>query len=219
MFRRGNAGARGNTAQDDQGAQSLGADGTKTAEKVRPAAETAKGRPTPKRSEAERGRRQGITGSRGGSGGRGGGGGGGGRSASTSEERRAERLRRQEAMRRGEDWALLPRDRGPVKALARDYVDSRRHIGEYLFIILIVVIVLTFIHAPIIQTYSTLIALILIIVIGIETSFQTRAIRRLAAERLSGKSTRGLGFYVAMRTINPRKLRNPSPRVQRGQDI
>ncbi len=217
MFRRGNAGARGNTAQDDQGAQSLGADGTKTAEKVRPAAETAKGRPTPKRSEAERSRRQGITGSRAGSGGRGGG--GGGRSATTSEERRAERLRRQEAMRRGEDWALLPRDRGPVKALARDYVDSRRHVGEYLFIILIVVIVLTFIHAPIVQTYSTLIALVLIIVIGIETSFQTRAIRRLAGERLPGKSTRGLGFYVAMRTINPRKLRNPSPRVQRGQEI
>ena len=217
MFRRGNAGARGNTAQDDQGAQSLGADGTKTAEKVRPAAETAKGRPTPKRSEAERGRRQGITGSRGGSGGRGGG--GGSRGATTSEERRAERLRRQEAMRRGEDWALLPRDRGPVKALARDYVDSRRHIGEYLFIILIVVIVLTFIHAPIIQTYSTLIALILIIVIGLETTFQTRAIRRLAGERLPGKGTRGLGFYVAMRTINPRRLRNPAPRVQRGQEI
>ena len=216
MFRRGNAGARGNTAQDDQGAQSLGADGTNTAEKVRPAAETAKGRPTPKRSEAERGRRQGITGSRGGSGGRGG---GGARSASTSEERRAERIRRQEAMRRGEDWALLPRDRGPVKALARDYVDSRRHIGEYLFIILIVVIVLTFIHAPVVQTYSTLIALILIITIGIETSFQTRAIRRLAAERLPGKTTRGLGFYVAMRTINPRRLRNPSPRVQRGEQI
>jgi hypothetical protein len=213
VFRRGNAGARGNTAQDDQGAQSLGADGTNTAEKVRPAAETAKGRPTPKRSEAERGRRQGITGSRGGSGG------GGARSAGTSEERRAERARRQQAMRRGEDWALLPRDRGPVKALARDYVDSRRHIGEYLFIILILVIVLTFIHAPVVQTYSTLIALVLIIVIGIETSFQTRAIRRLAAERVPGKSTRGLGFYVAMRTINPRKLRNPSPRVQRGEQI
>jgi hypothetical protein len=216
VFRRGNAGARGNTAQDDQGVQSLGADGTNTAERVRPAAETAKGRPTPKRSEAERGRRQGITGSRAGSGGRGG---GGARSATTSEERRAERIRRQEAMRRGEDWALLPRDRGPVKGLARDYVDSRRHIGEYLFVILILVIVLTFTHAPVVQTYSTLIALILIITIGIETSFQTRAIRRLAAERLPGKSTRGLGFYVAMRTINPRKLRNPGPRVQRGQEI
>jgi DUF3043 family protein len=214
VFRRGNAGARGNTAQDDQGAQSPGADGTTT--RVRPAAETAKGRPTPKRSEAERGRRQGITGSRGRSSARGG---GGSRSASTPQDRRAERIRRQEAMRRGEDWALLPRDRGPVRALARDYVDSRRHIGEYLFYILVLVIILTFIHAPVIQTYSTLIALVLFVVIAIEVSFQTRAIRRLAAERLPGQSTRGLGFYVGMRTINPRKLRNPSPRVQRGQQI
>jgi hypothetical protein len=214
VFRRGNAGARGNTAQDDQGEQSPGADGTTT--RVRPAAETAKGRPTPKRSEAERGRRQGITGSRGGSSARGG---GGSRSASTPQDRRTERIRRQEAMRRGEDWALLPRDRGPVRALARDYVDSRRHIGEYLFYILILVIILTFIHAPVIQTYSTLIALVLFVVIAIEVSFQTRAIRRLAAERLPGQNTRGLGFYVGMRTINPRKLRNPAPRVKRGQQI
>jgi hypothetical protein len=215
VFRRGNAGARGNTAQDDQGAQSLGADGTDEAERVRPAAETAKGRPTPKRSEAERGRRQGITGSRGGASARG----GGSRSASTPEDRRADRARRQQAMRRGEDWALLPRDRGPVKALARDYVDSRRHIGEYLFYILILVIILTFIHAPVVQTYSTVIALVLFVVIAFEVSFQLRAIKRLAADRLPGQSTRGLGFYVAMRTINPRRLRSPAPRVQRGQQI
>jgi len=217
VFRRGNAGARGNTAQDDQGAQSLGADGTKTAEKVRPAAETAKGRPTPKRSEAERGRRQGITGSRGGSGGRSGS--SGGRSATTSEERRAERLRRQEAMRRGEDWALLPRDRGPVKQLARDYVDSKRHLGEYLFYVLILVIILTFTHAPVIQTYSTLIALVLFVIIGFEVSVQVRAIRRLASVRLPGENTRGLSFYVGMRTINPRRLRSPAPRVKPGQQI
>jgi hypothetical protein len=218
VFRRGNAGARGNTAQDDQGEQSLGADGTQTAQKARPAAETAKGRPTPKRSEAERGRRQGITGSRGGSGARGGGG-GGSRSASTSEERRAERIRKQQAMRRGEDWALLPRDRGPVKQLARDYVDSKRHLGEYLFYVLILVIILTFTHAPVVQTYSTLIALVLFVIIGLEVSMQVRAIRRLAAVRLPGENTRGLSFYVAMRTINPRKLRSPAPRVKPGQQI
>ena len=122
-------------------------------------------------------------------------------------------------MRRGEDWALLPRDRGPVRALARDYVDSRRHVGEYLFYILILVIILTFTHAPVVQTYSTLIALVLFVVIAIEVSFQVRAIKRLAAERLPGKSTRGLSFYVGMRTINPRRLRSPAPRVQRGAQI
>jgi hypothetical protein len=215
VFRRGNnAGARGNTAQDEQGAQSLGATET-TKTRVRPEAETAKGRPTPKRSEAERGRRQGITGSRGGGSARG----GGAKSASTPEDRRAERIRKQEAMRRGEDWALLPRDRGPVKALARDYVDSRRHIGEYLFYVLVVVIILTFIKVPVIQTYSTLIALVMFVIVAVDVSFQVRAIRRLAEQRLPGQSTRGLGFYVGMRTINPRRLRNPAPRVRRGQAI
>ena len=34
-------------------------------------------------------------------------------------------------MRRGEDWALPRKDQGPVRALARDVVDSRRGIGEY----------------------------------------------------------------------------------------
>ena len=36
-----------------------------------------------------------------------------------------------EAMQRGEEWALPPRDRGPVKALARDFVDSRRRVSEF----------------------------------------------------------------------------------------
>ena len=95
MFRRGIGGARGNTAQDEQGAQSLGA--TQTTEKDRPAAETAKGRPTPKRSEAERGRRQGITGapSRSATSSRSG-------AKASSADQRADRLRRSEAMRRGE---------------------------------------------------------------------------------------------------------------------
>jgi hypothetical protein len=214
VFRRGNAGARGNTAQDKQGAQSLGATDTTTT-RARPAAETAKGRPTPKRSEAERGRRQGITGSRGGSAARG----GGGKSASTPEERRAERVRRQEAMRRGEDWALLPRDRGPVKALARDYVDSRRRPSEYLFYVLIVAIVLGFIKVAGLQTFGDLIAVVLILGVAVDASLQLSAVKRLAAERLPGQSTRGLGLYVAMRTINPRRLRSPAPRVRRGQAI
>ena len=36
-------------------------------------------------------------------------------------------------MRKGEQWAMPPVDRGPVRALARDYVDSRKVIvSEYI---------------------------------------------------------------------------------------
>ena len=93
MFRRRSAGATDGTAQDSPGAQSP--DGPAET-KTRPAAESAKGRPTPKRSVAEAGRRQPITGSR------------GSRAPAaprTKEEKvkaRATRVNKYEAMRRGE---------------------------------------------------------------------------------------------------------------------
>ena len=111
MFRRGSNGARGSTAQDDKGAQSPGGpQTTKTAEpgRARPAAEAVKGRPTPKRSEAERGRRQGITGTPSRPGARGASARGG-----SGRDSKEERLRRNEAMRRGEEWALPGPGPGP----------------------------------------------------------------------------------------------------------
>src|SRR3569833_3477811 len=44
----------------------------------------------------------------------------------TKEDRRAAAKARRDAMMRGDDKALLPRDRGPVKAYVRDLGDSRR---------------------------------------------------------------------------------------------
>ena len=51
-------------------------------------------------------------------------------------------------MRRGEEWAMPPRDRGPVKALARDYVDSKRRVSEYYMYGLLVLLVLLFTLRP-----------------------------------------------------------------------
>src|SRR5215831_6933614 len=97
VFRRRSAGATDGTAQDSPGAQSP----DDPAEvKPRSAAEAAKGRPTPKRSVAEAKRRQPITGSRAPA------------APRTKEEKakaRASRVRKAEAMRRGEEWALQPR--------------------------------------------------------------------------------------------------------------
>src|SRR5215470_5540195 len=120
VFRRRSAGATDGTAQDSPGAQSP--DGPAET-RSRPAAESAKGRPTPKRSQAEAKRRQPIASSS--------------RAPAaprTKEEKakaRANRSTRYEAMRRGEAWALNPRDRGPGRALARDFVDSKRRVSEY----------------------------------------------------------------------------------------
>lgn len=208
MFRRGNAGARGDTAQDDQGEQSLGAPQTT---KVRPAAETAKGRATPKRSEAERGRRQGITGtpSRSGSASRSG-------TKTSSADSRADRLARNEAMRRGEQWALPARDRGPVKGLARDYIDSRRRLSEYYMYLMIVLVVVLFVKKSGVQLYAEPIALVLILLVVVDAAWLRFKLTKLVRERLPGESTRGLTMYAVFRALQIRRFRVPPPRIHPG---
>jgi len=165
-----------------------------------------KGKPTPKRSEAERRRRQPYTAPK------------DRKEASrvSRDRQRADRGRRMEAVRRGEEWALPPRDRGPAKALARDYVDSKRRISEYYMYGLLVLLVLLFIRAPIVQTIVPLLVLGAVLVMIVEGVFIGRRVKVLAAERMPGESTRGLGLYAAMRALQIRKLRVPKPRVSPG---
>ena len=227
MFRRGNDGARGGTAQDSRGAQSPGdPQTTNTAEsgRARPAAEAAKGRPTPKRSEAERGRRQGITGTPARPGGRGGGsargsGGSGGSGGKGGKESREDRLRRNEAMRRGEDWALPARDRGPVKALARDYVDSKRRISEYYMYVMIAVIIVLFVRTASVQLYAEPVALVLIVFVVVDAFFLRLGLKRLIEQRLPGKSVRGVALYAVFRALQIRRFRVPPPRVSPGAKV
>ena len=208
MFRRGNAGARGDTAQDDQGEQSLGAPQTT---KVRPAAETAKGRATPKRSEAERGRRQGITGTPARSGGSSRGG-----TKTSSADAQAQRRARQEAVRRGEQWALPARDRGPVKALARDYIDSRRRLSEYYMYLMIVLVIVLFVKQSGVQLYAEPIALVLILLVVVDAAWLRFKLTKLVRERLPGESTRGLTIYAVFRALQIRRFRVPPPRIRPG---
>ena len=201
MFRRSRTGA-------DEGSGQDAVNGTEaTTDASSPGAVTAsKGRPTPKRSEAERRRRQPYTAPKDRK-----------EAAQASRTRqRADRTRRMEAVRRGEEWALPPRDRGPVKALVRDYVDSRRRISEYYMYGLLVLLVLLFIRTPAVQTIVPGVVLAAVLIMATEGLFIGRKVKSLAAERLPGESTRGLGLYSAMRALQIRRLRVPKPRVKPG---
>ena len=169
----------------------------------------AKGRPTPKRSEAEKRRRQPYTAP------------GDRKTAATQSKTRdrSERARRMEAMRRGEDWALPRKDQGPVKALARDVVDARRGISEYYLYGIVVLILLLFIPALKGTIIVDLVILAVLLVIVGEGWFVSRRVLRLAKERYPGESTRGVGMYTALRGTQLRKMRVPAPRVQRGQKV
>jgi Protein of unknown function (DUF3043) len=208
VFRRRSAGATDGTAQDSPGAQSPD-DPAET--KPRSPAEAAKGRPTPKRSVAEAKRRQPIAGSS--------------RAPAaprTKEEKakaRTNRTSRYEAMRRGEAWALNPRDRGPARALTRDFVDSKRRVSEYYMYILVVLLAAVFVRTPAAQAIISPLVLVLIVVIVIDASLIRRSLRRLMAERLPNESTRGLTAYAVMRALQIRRFRVPVPRVHPGDKI
>jgi len=213
VFRRRGAGATDGTAQDDPGAQSP--DGPADDKQARPAAEAGKGRPTPKRSEAERNRYQPITGSRSGSR-------SGPATPRTPEDKqkaRTDRTRRYEAMKQGESWALNPKDRGPVRALARDYVDSKRRISEYYMYILLVLVVALFFRSKAAQEFISPLILVLVFIIVVDAQLIKRALNRLVAERLPGQSTRGLTVYAVMRALQIRRFRIPAPRVHPGDKI
>jgi hypothetical protein len=122
------------------------------------------------------------------------------------------------ALRAGDDRVLTSRDRGPVKALARDYVDSRRMLANYLFALLPLVILSTAVPALSILSASSLVLLILITIEGAVTG---KRIRRLALER-EGSVPNGagaLGWYAVSRASMPRRWRLPAPRVEVGADI
>jgi hypothetical protein len=206
VFRRRSAGATDGTAQDSPGAQSP--DASAEAKQPRSSAEAAKGRPTPKRSEAERNRRQPITGSRAPA------------TPRTPEDKakaRSERGRKYEAMKKGESWALNPRDRGPAKALARDYIDSKRRISEYYMYILVVLLAAVFLRNKTEQQYISPLVLVLVVIIVIDAQVIRRSLRKLVGERLPGESTRGLTMYAVMRALQIRRFRMPAPRVRPGE--
>jgi hypothetical protein len=205
VFRRRNAGADGgvDTATTDDAAP--GSSENPAARAVTP----AKGRPTPKRSEAERRRRQPYSAS------------GDKKGASTQSRTRdrAERGRRYEAMKRGEDWAMPIRDKGPVKALTRDYVDSHRKISEYYMYIAFALLIVLLIPDKAIKTWIYPVVLALVAVMVLEGYMTARAVRKLAADRFPGESTRGVTMYAIMRTLQIRRLRMPSPRVKPGDKL
>jgi len=213
VFRRSSAGAADGKATDSEAAQSQGAP-----DKTKPPAEAGKGRPTPKRSDAERNRYQTITGSTtSGRGPR-----TGTKAKLTPEDKaraRSERARRTEAMRRGEDWALGPRDRGPIRKLARDYVDAHRRPSEYYMYVLIILLVALLSRNATLNTYVSPLVLVLIAVVVVDAYLIRRALHKLAAERYPGESTRGMTTYAVMRSLQIRRFRMPVPRLKPGDEF
>lgn len=133
---------------------------------------------------------------------------------------RAERQRARAALAAGDERYLPKRDQGPVRRLARDYVDSRRRISEFFLFLALGVMALSLVPVAAVQfaVYNAVFPLLLVTV-AVEAGLAARRVKQLAAERYPNHSTRGLAFYVITRGLQLRRLRLPGPRVKVGDRI
>jgi hypothetical protein len=139
------------------------------------------------------------------------------------EKQRAERVEARKGMQEGDERYLLPRDRGPERALVRDIVDSRRTIGTFFFGVTFVVMLVGFNRNLIPQVYLAANLLFLLFAAGtlVDSLFICRQVRKLVGERFPKTQQRmgSLYFYAVMRAISFRFIRTPKPRVKPGTQI
>ncbi|MFD9971912.1 DUF3043 domain-containing protein [Streptomyces sp. NPDC059017] len=169
--------------------------------------EAPKGRPTPKRSEAQTQRRR-------------------AQSAPLDrkeamrrqrEARRADLAKQREALAGGDERYLPPRDKGPVRRFVRDFVDSRFCIAEFFLPLAVVILVLSMIRIPQLQNIAMLLWLGVIVMIVVDSIGIWIRLKKQLNERFPDEPKRGAVAYGLMRTLQIRRLRLPKPQVKRGE--
>ncbi|MGQ0623528.1 MAG: DUF3043 domain-containing protein [Sporichthyaceae bacterium] len=162
-----------------------------------------KGRPTPKRSQAEQERKDRIRPPR------------DTRAAAkaTRARRVAERKSMREAMVNGDERYLPNRDQGPVRRYVRDFVDSRLSAAEFFLPGALAILVLLVAGAGNAGSY---IWSVMVVVIAFDSMFFTVKMRREIRRRFPTERRRGAVPYALLRSMTWRSLRTPKPRIQRG---
>lgn len=135
------------------------------------------------------------------------------------EALKAQRLATRAAYMRGEESALPVRDRGATRRFVRNYIDSRRSIGEYFLPAVAFVLVLSVVHNKFVSLIAILFMYVAMLYTILSGFFMTRRIRKIVAERFPGESTKGLGMYGWLRSTQMRKMRAPAPQVKLRDEI
>src|SRR3954451_17239325 len=162
------------------------------AEREQPA---GKGRPTPKRREAQKRRRGPVPTNK--------------KEAAAqrrTQARESRQLQRQ-ALLSGDERHLPPRDAGPAKRLARDVVDSRFTLGQVFFGMILVVLVASL---AIPKDYRTVLAAVTalsflaVILVFLDSLRIGRRAKAMVTTAYDAKSAYGVTAYAPIRSMQPR---------------
>jgi hypothetical protein len=171
------------------------------------AAPTGKGRPTPKRSDARAQRRAPVPKTR--------------KEAAKLQREKAAAVRRQQrlALQTGDETHLPPRDAGPAKRLARDYIDSHFAPGQFFFGLIFIALLSSFVPNHVVAevvNFGSLSLFTLMLLIGIRNA---RSAKQLVEATYGDKDSAGITMYALTRGMSPRWVRRPKPKVQRGESV
>jgi len=135
------------------------------------------------------------------------------------QQARLSRAAQREAYMRGDENALPARDKGPVKRFVRNYVDSRKSIGEYFLPIIFIVLIFTLIPSPIFQIGSIIIMYGVLLISVIDGFFLSRKIKSAVIAKFPDASLKGIGMYGWLRSTQMRRMRSPKPQIKVGDNF
>lgn len=171
---------------------------------------SAKGRPTPSRKEAEAARKARM------------------KKPMTRKEqmqrerklREERRSKQREALATGKGDYLPVRDRGPVRAMVRDFVDRRLNVAEFLLPVLLVILALSFVPQAWAQAIVLGVWPAMILGMLLDEIIMVFQLKRELRRRFTdGEKTKGTTFYAVLRTTQMRRWRLPKPVIGRGQPL
>lgn len=166
-----------------------------------------KGRPTPKRSEAQTQRR----------------------SLSKApanrkeaakrarEARRVDLAKQREALATGDERFLPVRDRGPIRRYTRDFIDAKWHVAEFFLPIALIILVMSILPSLAAKNLSLVMWMGVIVMIVFDSVVTSRRLKKALRERFPEENLKGTTGYGLMRTLQMRRMRLPKPQVARGE--
>ncbi len=167
-----------------------------------------KGRPTPKRKDAEAANKRPLVSSD-------------RKTARKAETGKARTQRDLElkAMQTGDEKNMPARDRGPQRRFMRDIVDSRWNLGEFMIPVAIVLFIVQLMFAKTVVGEMAINLLFLFVVAFTLDCFllwlSTK--KRLRAKFGADVPLKGAAFYTVTRSLQIRRTRLPKPQVKHGQ--
>jgi len=168
---------------------------------------SGKGRPTPKRREAEAARRRPLVADTRGA------------SREAKQKRKMDRAIARDGMLRGQEKFLPARDRGPQRRYLRDAVDRRWNIGEVLLPTMLIILAASLVNVPGVQLAMFAGAYGLIFFGLFDAVWLWRRTRKAFVEEFGTEPAPRSGLYVVLRSFQMRMSRVPRAQVQRGEPL